>query len=284
MVYRPKIDQKLCFVIMPFGAPFDSYYYKIIKPAASSSGLDALRSDEIYGTGPIVKDIWNQIWEARVIVADVSGKNPNVNYELGLCHALGIPTIIITKTIDDVPFDYRHRRCITYETQEAGWDDKLCLALSKTIAAVMMDTMNADELDWPYDTNTFGEPEAGSALIASGDSRKDVIRGARIVRDAIGNAFGPQGEGFAVSKQFGRAIPVRRGSQIVQGIKSANPLEEKGIEEIRNVAISIHNSVGDGSKLAAMLAAEFMEKGQALIDKDFHPRKVGSEQEFVETQ
>jgi len=89
MVYRPKIDQKLCFVLMPFGPPFDGYYQKIIKPAASKAALDALRSDEIYSTKAIIQDIWNRIWQARVIVADVTGKNPNVNYELGLCHALG---------------------------------------------------------------------------------------------------------------------------------------------------------------------------------------------------
>ena len=271
MVYRPKIDQQLCFVLMPFGVPFDSYYQKIIKPAASVGGLDAVRSDEIYSTKPIIQDIWSRIWQARVIVADVTTKNPNVNYELGLCHALGIPTIIITKNILDVPFDYRHRRCITYNTEEAGWDDKLRTDLAKTIQVVIADTTDADELDWPYNTNILRESASGSALIASGDSRKVVVRGARIVRDALATAFGPHGEGVAVSRPFGGTIPVRRGAQIVQGIKSANPLEEKGIEEIRIVASSVDTAVGDGSKVASILAAGFMAKGQELIDKDIIP-------------
>jgi chaperonin GroEL (HSP60 family) len=123
------------------------------------------------------------------------------------------------------------------------------------------DTRNAEELDWPYDTNFFQEPTSGSALIASGDSRKAVIRGARIVCDALATAYGPEGEGVAVSKQFGRSIPLRRGAQIVQGIKSASYLEGKGIEEIRSVSVDIDGSVGDGSKLAALLASEFMTKG-----------------------
>src|SRR5229473_6746508 len=96
MVYRPRIDDKLCFVLMPFERPFDSYYQKIIKPAVSDAGLSALRSDEIYSTKTIVKDIWNRIWAARVVVADVTDRNPNVNYELGLCDALDVPTVIIT--------------------------------------------------------------------------------------------------------------------------------------------------------------------------------------------
>src|SRR5216683_3156944 len=274
MVYRPKIDQKLCFVLMPFGPPFDGYYQKIIKPAASKAALDALRSDEIYSTKAIIQDIWNRIWQARVIVADVTGKNPNVNYELGLCHALGIPTIIITRNIDDVPFDYRHRRCITYKVEDAGWEDKLRTDLASTIQAVIADTTNADELDWPYNTNTFREPPSGNVLIASGDSRKTVIRGAQIVRNAIARAFGPLGEHVGVSGGAGGTIPVQRGAQIAQGIKSAHPLEEKGIEEIRRAASSVFGSVGDGTKLAAMLTAGFMAKGQELIEKEYHPKTV----------
>lgn len=275
MVYRPRIDKKLCFVLMPFGFPYDGYYHKIIKPAASKASLDTLRSDEIYSTKAIIQDIWSKIWQARVIVADVTGKNPNVNYELGLCHALGIPTIIITRNIDDVPFDYRHRRCIPYKVEEAGWEDRLRTDLTNTIQAVITDTTNADELDWPYNTNSFKEPPSGNVLIASGDSRKTVIRGVQIARDAIARAFGPLGERVGVAGGAGGTFPVQRGSQIAQGIKSANPLEEKGIEEIRRAAAKLFVSAGDGTKLAAILAAGFMAKGQELVEKrSIHPKIV----------
>jgi chaperonin GroEL len=274
MVHRPNIDQKLCFVLMPFGSPFDSCYQRVIKLAASAAGFDAVRSDEIYSTKPIIQDIWNKIWRARVIVADVTGKNANVNYELGICHALGIPTIIITRDIEHVPFDYRHRRCILYDTDEAGWEDKLRTDLSETIRVVAGDTTSADELEWPYNTNFFKEPASGNALIASGDSRKAVIKGAQIVRKAIGSAFGPNGERVAVRASSGGTIPLQRGARIAQGIKSANPLEEKGIEEIRGAASSVFNSVGDHSKLAAILTTEFMSRGQELIDRDYHPGSV----------
>lgn len=110
MVYRPKIDSKLCFVLMPLREPFNSYYQKIIKPAAEKSGLAALRSDEIYSTKSIINDIWERIWAAKAVIADATDKNANVNYELGLCDAVGVPVIRITANIEDVPFDYRHRR------------------------------------------------------------------------------------------------------------------------------------------------------------------------------
>jgi hypothetical protein len=96
MVYRPNVDPKLCFVLMPFGDPFDGYYEQIIKPTVESAGLHALRADEVYGTTAIIRDIWESIWRARIVIADVTGKNPNVNYELGLSHALAVPTILIT--------------------------------------------------------------------------------------------------------------------------------------------------------------------------------------------
>ena len=79
MVYRPNVDPNLVFVIMPFGPPFDGYYEQIIKPVANDLGRHAVRSDELYGTGAIVAGIWAQIWQAAVVVADVTGKNPNVN-------------------------------------------------------------------------------------------------------------------------------------------------------------------------------------------------------------
>jgi chaperonin GroEL len=274
MVYRPKVDDKLCFVLMPFGHPFDSYYQKIIKPAASDAGLATLRSDEIYSTKAIINDIWARIWAARVIVADVTGRNPNVNYELGLCDALGIPTIIITGNIEDVPFDYKHRRCILYKREDAGWDDKLRADLANTIRTVLVESLSEAELEWPYDTGILKEPVSAGVLIASADGRKIVIRGARLVRDAIASAFGPRGASVAISQAFGPTKQSQRGAQIAQGIKSSNPLEEKGIEQIRAAASAVYDSAGDCSKLVSILAAGFMTIGQELIERGFHPKDI----------
>ena len=59
--------------------------------------MRVIHAQEIYGTNAIIRDIWNHIWMARVVVADVTDKNPNVNYELGICHALNVPTVLLTK-------------------------------------------------------------------------------------------------------------------------------------------------------------------------------------------
>jgi len=83
-----------CFVISPFGEPFDDYYKKIYKPAIEKAGLKAIRADEIYGTGVIIEEIFAQIVSSRMIICEVTGKNPNVNYELGVASvplALPVP-------------------------------------------------------------------------------------------------------------------------------------------------------------------------------------------------
>jgi hypothetical protein len=137
---------------MPFGHPFDGYFSHVITPAVEAAGFRILRADQIYGTRRVMRDVWEHIWRARVVIADVSGANPNVNYELGLCHALGVPTVIITKQMADVPFDYRDRRCIPYDTNQARWESDPAQKLQKTIAAIVEETESEDDLPWPYDT------------------------------------------------------------------------------------------------------------------------------------
>jgi len=76
-----------CFVIMPFGVPFDRYYSNIFAPAIQEAGLRAHRGDSIFSSTTIMSDVWHCIRNASVVLADVTGKNANVFYELGLAHA-----------------------------------------------------------------------------------------------------------------------------------------------------------------------------------------------------
>jgi hypothetical protein len=64
---------------MPFGEPFDGYFKHVITPAVERAGCQTLRADQIYGARRVMRDVWDQIWRARLVVVDVSGANPNVN-------------------------------------------------------------------------------------------------------------------------------------------------------------------------------------------------------------
>lgn len=119
------MSKPTCFVMMPFSGRFPSYYKGIFARAIRDVGLTPIKVDEIYTPTQISEDIFNLIRRSEIILADVTGKNPNVNYELGIAHALGKKAIVITQNSEDVPFDYRHLRFIKYDTQDIGWEKKL---------------------------------------------------------------------------------------------------------------------------------------------------------------
>lgn len=115
-----------CFVMMPFAAPLGDYYTKIYKPAIEKAGLVPVRADtEIFGTGKIIDQIWTGINAAKVLVAELTSRNPNVFYELGLAHALEKPVVLVSSNEDDVPFDLRHIRVIYYDVTDPFWGAKL---------------------------------------------------------------------------------------------------------------------------------------------------------------
>jgi len=116
-----KKKQQKCFVIMPYGDYFDTYYTNIYAKAIEDAGLEAQRGDDLYRPGSIVKDIWTYTKEADVIIADLTSKNPNVMYELGLAHAITKPVVLISDSIDDVPFDLRSLRIIGYDRKNPNW-------------------------------------------------------------------------------------------------------------------------------------------------------------------
>src|ERR1044071_4330712 len=92
---KQSANKETCFIIMPFGEWFDYYHDTIYVPAIESTGLIPRRADDLYRPSSIVNDIWALTQQAKVILADLSGKNPNVFYELGLAHAVAKPAILV---------------------------------------------------------------------------------------------------------------------------------------------------------------------------------------------
>jgi hypothetical protein len=105
----------ICFVIMPFGDWFDEYYRQIYEPGIKEAGLDPIRADKLHTPGAIVNDIWMYTKKAKILLADLTGKNANVFYELGIAHALEKPVVMVSESIDYVPFDLRPLRIIIYD-------------------------------------------------------------------------------------------------------------------------------------------------------------------------
>lgn len=126
-----------CFVVMPFHSVFTSEYEKVIKPAVEEAGLKCIRGDEIYTRQAIVEDIWHSVKEARIVVAELSGRNPNVMYEIGLAHAIGKPIVLLTRDEEDVPFDLRALRYVFYDLTEPDWGTHLRNRLTEILKLIL---------------------------------------------------------------------------------------------------------------------------------------------------
>ena len=107
------------FVLMPFATEFDDVYEYLIKGALSEAGFNVIRADDIRNQRNILADIVEGIVKSDLVIADLSTTNPNVYYELGLAHALSKPVILLAQEINDVPFDLRSYRILTYTTHFA---------------------------------------------------------------------------------------------------------------------------------------------------------------------
>lgn len=99
---------------MPFKSEFDEIYALGIREACKAAGAHCERVDEQMFDENILEHIYNQIAKADVIVADMTGQNPNVFYETGYAHALNKRVILLTQDRQDIPFDLSHYTHIVY--------------------------------------------------------------------------------------------------------------------------------------------------------------------------
>jgi len=99
---------------MPFSEAFEDVYESAIKPACAEAGAYCERVDEQNFDESILSRIYNQISKANVVVAELTGRNPNVFYETGYAHALGKRVILLTESATDIVFDMQHFSHIVY--------------------------------------------------------------------------------------------------------------------------------------------------------------------------
>lgn len=104
-----------CFVLMPFSEEFDDVYQIGIREACEAAGAYCERVDEQVFEERILDRVYNQIAKADVLIADMTGQNANVFYEVGYAHGLDRSVILLTKSADDIPFDLKHFHHIVYE-------------------------------------------------------------------------------------------------------------------------------------------------------------------------
>jgi len=137
--------QQTCFVVMPFGGVWDAYYEEVYAPAIQLAKLKPERADDVFRAGSILHDIVALLSRAAIVLADVTDNNRNVHYELGLAHALGKPTVLISPAGTPLFFDIGQERMLTYDKHDAFWGTRLKDRLVKAI----VETMKAPETAIP---------------------------------------------------------------------------------------------------------------------------------------
>ncbi|MFA0146340.1 hypothetical protein [Vibrio lentus] len=111
-----RVDPKKVFVLTPFHPRFDSQY-QVIRNTISNFGFSCVKGDDSKMSSAILSHIVSEIASSRVVVANLSGRNPNVFYELGIAHALGKPVLLVSETLDGIPFDIQSQRILTFTTE-----------------------------------------------------------------------------------------------------------------------------------------------------------------------
>ena len=136
---------KTCYFISPLGRPgseererSDQVLEYIVKPAARASDLTAIRSDQ-GPPGVITQQVIQQMLNAKMVVADLTGLNANVFYELALRHAFDKPVIQLILEGEQLPFDLQGVRTVTYTLGLKG-GNAAASEVSKQIADALVKT------------------------------------------------------------------------------------------------------------------------------------------------
>ncbi|OGG61719.1 hypothetical protein A3C87_03895 [Candidatus Kaiserbacteria bacterium RIFCSPHIGHO2_02_FULL_49_34] len=116
-------QEKECFVIMPFTTNddydekhFDRVYAHVIKPAIEKAGYKAVRADDSLASEDIGISIIQMIFKADLVLCDLSSRNSNVMYELGLCHAYEKKVVLLKDEKTPKTFDVQGIRTIAYSS------------------------------------------------------------------------------------------------------------------------------------------------------------------------
>jgi len=116
---------KVCFVVCPIGEPqseirkrSDSVLKHVIAPAVEIAGLNAVRGDDISGSGIITNQVVTYLEKSAVVIGDLTGHNPNVFYEVGIRHSSGRACILIIEKGQTIPFDLFGVRTIVLDSKD----------------------------------------------------------------------------------------------------------------------------------------------------------------------
>lgn len=141
-----------CFVVSPIGEEgseirknADKLLKHIINPVCQSCGLSVERVDQINDSDSITQTIIDNLLSADLVIADISGHNPNVFYEMGYRKCTGKPIIHLKCKGENLPFDVNTIRTFEYDLTDLDSVDSIKGRLQQTISAISFESADESE-------------------------------------------------------------------------------------------------------------------------------------------
>jgi hypothetical protein len=131
-IAQVEVDPKLIMTLTPFSKR-EAATYRVIQDVCQRFGFRCVRGDEEFVAGEILPHVVDLIVRARLVIANISGRNANVYYELGIAHALGKPTILLSRSLEEVPFDLRAKYVVLFEKGD-DLNERLRDAIARLLA------------------------------------------------------------------------------------------------------------------------------------------------------
>ena len=157
-------EEKHCFFIAPIGDTGSSIRDRsdkvlefIIRPAVKKFGYKVQRADDISAPGIITEQVVERIKSDHLVIADLTGGNANVFYELAIRHAVNKPTIQIIEQDDHIPFDVFGMRTIKFDHQDLRSASECIDAIGEAIEATQKNDYRVfSPLSGPLNLDSLG--------------------------------------------------------------------------------------------------------------------------------
>lgn len=170
-VNESETKERKCFIITPIGGSNDAIFrhingviQSVIRPVLKDYGFSDVRAaHEISDPGSINNQLVNRIIDDDLVIANLTGKNPNVMYELCLRHAAAKPVIHICEEGTNLPFDIKGERTIFYTNDMYGSEEL------KTELIKALDSINYDN---EYKDNPIYSAIQIGNILKTGDNEK----------------------------------------------------------------------------------------------------------------